>query len=140
MEELISLLNKYKNFQECVLLDMDWRDLGLTIDFKFNYIWRENKRELASSEQECIIRFKLVQELYIVRDLNEVMISNPKEIDWGINEISVIRIEDDDRILDKYQHLSKTFHHAVIYWENKRKIEIVFAEMEIIPRFLTIIK
>lgn len=140
MNEYKELLKKYKDFQECVLLGIEWKNFGLTVDFVFDYFWaKEKEKDNIDKEYPVIVRFNLIQEIHIIRDLNAQVIKNPEEVNWGINEISKISIEETEEVLSRYKNLPKPFYLAIIYWEKRRKIEIIFSDMEIIPRYLTLI-
>jgi hypothetical protein len=127
------LLEKYHNFDECVLVDIDWRDYGLTVDLAFNYIWQENGtiRANLDAEEIVILRFKLVQELHVIGALNEAKITQPEAVDWGINTVALVKMEEKEEFLNKYRNFSIPFHHVAVRWEYERRIDIVFSDLEV---------
>jgi hypothetical protein len=63
--------------------------------------------------------------------MNASMLAEPERMDWGISEVASIRLEEDSLFLSKYRHLAIPFHHLTCWWENDRRIDIVFSELEI---------
>lgn len=135
MENIKSLLESHRNLQECVLLDIRWLHFGTTIELIFDYVWDESGKIRADLNQKepVIVRLKLVQELHLNNALNESMILEPYQINWGINEVAAVRLEENQNMLKPYNKLPKPFHHIAVLWErgNVRRIDVVFSEMEI---------
>ncbi len=135
MEHIKSLLASYRNFQECVLLDIKWLHYGTTIELTFDYSWNKQGkiRENLNEKEPIVMSFKLVQEFHLTNALNESMVLDPYRINWGINEVAAIRLEEHSTMLKPYEELPKEFQHIAILWErgNMRRIDVVFSELEI---------
>ena len=52
-------------------------------------------------------------------------------MNWGMNEIALIRLEDDENMLAPYRDLPLEHHHVAVLWEDDRRIDIVFVHLEI---------
>lgn len=122
------ILNKYNNFQECILENINFCDFGTTVSLTFNYIWDENKliRKDLDKSKLIILTFNQIQEFHLENGLTEFIINSPSKINWGINEISLIRLNERSQLLDKYNFSNVKFHHISILWESKRQLNIIF--------------
>jgi len=138
MGEIKNLLKIYKNFEKCLLVSIKWLEFGKTIELIFDYIWDDegNLRNNLDKEEFIVLRFKLVQEFHFKSGLNSSMVLEPEQINWGINEISCIRLVENSDILKQYDSLPKQSYHVEIMWEGDRHIDVIFSEMEIIRRGL----
>lgn len=127
------LLQKYNNFDECIILEVRLRDYQTTLELLINYIWDDqgNIRPNLDDLDLVVVRFQLVQEIHISNDLNSAKLIEPERMNWGMNAISLIRIKDQESKLAPYRGLPVSFHHAAISWESARRIEVVFAQLQI---------
>jgi hypothetical protein len=129
------LLAEYQDFQECVLLDVRWRQWGFALELVFDYIWKEKDvlRDNLDAEEKVVLRFSAVQEFHVSYKWNDFILSEPEVIDWGSGEISLIRLEENESFLEKYRSRPVPFHHVAVLWEgsDKRRIDIVFSQLEI---------
>jgi len=140
------LLYQHYVFAECIIEDVEWKNQGATVDVLLNYIWSDTdgwgfdqksyvKEGLirANLEQEIIktIRFHLVQELHVQNWLPSDL--EPLEsLGWGFSEVSDIRLQEDNLFLSKYRNLPRKYHHITFMWEGDRRIDVVFAAMEVL--------
>lgn len=130
------LLKRYQNFKECIVIDFQVTNFGLTTYARVNYIWDQDghlRKDLDQREEIVVLKFYLVQELVFFADLGPQMILSPEQINWGINEIAMITLVDDSDLEKKYSSLGRPFFHFRFWWEDERRIEIVAAEFEIVP-------
>jgi catechol-2,3-dioxygenase len=65
------------------------------------------------------------------------MLRNPESINWGLNEVALLRVIDDQESKpDKVSTPPLT--HVAFLWESNRRIDVVFAELEVLyPETLT---
>ena len=82
------------------------------------------------SANRILLSFRLVQELHISNALNAAMLSSPQSLNWGMNEISVMKLADSSvpwpgPLQNHY------FHRAEFLWEGERKITVVFRELHV---------
>lgn len=133
MSEFSDILRIYNNFDECVILDVALRDYQTTLELSINNIWEtpETIRANLDEVDMVVVTFKLVQEIHVSNDLNSSKLLEPERMDWGMNAIALFRLEDDHVLLDRYKDLPVRFHHMAILWESERRIDIVFAHLEI---------
>jgi hypothetical protein len=134
--QMMKTLEQYNQLAECILLEMNWTHSGTTAELVFNYVWTDGGKIRPNLEQEeiVVVKFKLVQEFYIKNALNDAMLAQPERINWGLNEIAFVKIEENEAFLKNYRFLSIPFHHAVILWEDERRIDIVFGDLEVESR------
>jgi hypothetical protein len=133
VNELDEMLRDYKYFQECVILEFRIKHYQTTVELLFDYIWtQDGEYQPIVNATKLAVIFRVVQEIHVHNDLNDTQVLNPEAMNWGMNEISWIRIRDDEKFLKPYKELPITFHHAAISWENGRRIDIVFSELEIV--------
>lgn len=127
------LLKKYNNFEECTIKSISISDYGLKVEIVVDYIW-ENKngiKEIGPNKNLVLMKFTGVQELLIRNNFNDDMINYPTELNWGINEFSLVKLENNPDILAKYQNSMYNFKHLAFLWEDERRIDIVFINLEI---------
>jgi len=141
MIDIKTLFQNYKNFQECILLDIKWFKNGTPVELKFDYIWDADGkiRKNLNEEKPIIIRFGLVQEFFFKSALNQAMIREPQEINWGINEISCIKFVEKSDSLKKYKGFQVPFYHVQVLWENERQIDIICSIIEIVYQKLSLL-
>jgi hypothetical protein len=140
------LLYQHYEFAECIIANVVWKNQGATVDVLLNYIWSDTngwgfdqrfyvKEGLirANLELEIIktIRFHLVQELHVQNWLPSDL-ESLESLGWGFSEVSAIRIHEDNLFLSKYRNLPREYHHITFRWEGDRRIDVVFAAMEIL--------
>jgi hypothetical protein len=131
--EIESTLGKYKNFSECILEKIDCREFGMVVEMLVDYIWDNgNIRSDLNHPKIVSLKFKLVQELHIHNKLNEAMCVNPELVNWGISEITVCKLVDEDSYLRPYMSLPVPFHHVAFWFAGDRRINILFSELEVI--------
>jgi hypothetical protein len=134
-DEIESALADLNHLQECIIIESLWYQFGLLVDVLINttdYNMRVTTRKHLPTKYH-ILRFYLVQEFHILRDLNHPMQNNPEYIDWGINEIALVRLLAESPLLEKYRSDPLSFFHLAFKWEvDSRRIDIVFSRLEII--------
>lgn len=131
INEIHKELKSYNFLQECILLEFQFLDFGTTILLRFNYIWDDNfniRDDIDNNSKIIEIKYYLVQELHIHNYLSNAIINNPDLMNWGRNEISLISIFEDNKILEKYDN---NYLFSSINYEDKRSIEIIFKTFEI---------
>ena len=79
-----------------------------------------------------MIRFHVVGEIHLKNGLNDSQLTHPHLMNWGMNEIALIEIQDDREIMRPYMNSPVELHHAAVLWESDRRIDIVFSELAII--------
>lgn len=140
------LLYEYYYFQECIIKDIQWHRYGTSVDIVFDYVWSGNAigspslgppqagrlREDLKTPKLIVVRFRIVQEFHLRNALHSAMIEQIQNINWGINEVSSVNIEDDNLFLSPYRGSQIPFHHITCRWEGDRRIDIVFGTLEIL--------
>jgi hypothetical protein len=140
------LFNHYE-FGECILQDVKWIAEGTCLEFVFNYIWSDDKGFYLDTAgkpaiKQCetrpdlnmpllkVLRFNLVQELHVRNHLNRMQQAELGKIGWRISEVARVSIEDDNLFLAAYRDQAVQFHHVSCRWEDDRRIDIVFSELQ----------
>jgi len=73
-----------------------------------------------------------VQELHVRNALSEYMVLHPDELNWGLSEVSSVRVVDDAEVLSRYQFLPIPLHHLRCNWEGERRIDVVFSTLDVV--------
>ena len=60
--------------------------------------------------------------------LNSKMLRNPESINWGLNEVALVKVVDDR--LQIYEHSPVPLTHLAFLWEGERRIDVIFSELE----------
>lgn len=96
--EIEELLKKYNNFSECVIEQIRWLHYGTTVEVVMNYIWTDEGQIRSDLDRADLVtlRFSLVQKMHIDNALNDSMVSEPEMINWGKNEVSMVRLFSED--------------------------------------------
>lgn len=130
--EMQSIIHAYRDFEECVLESISWSNYLTSVGVVFDYIWKPDGSVRPDHEDRVLVEitFRLVQEFEMQNALKPSVVDGPDRMNWGRNEIARLAIVDDDRT-QKYSGYSVPFHHAILRWEGKTWIDIVFAQMEI---------
>jgi len=133
MSELAVLsaqLHAYRDFEECVVLDLRWRVWGTSLDVDLDFIWRDDGVVRPSSEDRRIvsIRFFGVSEVHMVNDLTDVMVDGRASLGWGVGEIACLRVADAPRLVRT--RLSLPSYRASFRREGYSWIEIAFTGWE----------
>jgi len=129
------LLAKYNNFEECILLDVRWKEWGYSMELVFDYIWKEKdvvRENLGIEEERIVIRFSAVQEFHARNEWNDTNLREPQEMGWGAGEVALIRLENSETFLEKYRSRPVPFYHVAILWESERRIDVVFSQLEVL--------
>ena len=131
--QMVKTIEQYHQFAECILVEINWTNYGTTAELVFNYVWTDDGKIGSNLEQAeiVVLKFKRVQEFHLKNALNDDILAQPERINWGLNEIACVRIEDNADVLKSYRSLSIPFHHAAILWEDERRIDIVFGDLEV---------
>lgn len=130
-EDIVDQLKRLKNLEECVLLEVVWHNYALDVDLVFDYIWDEkgNIRKDLDTPKRLVLSFYLVQEFHFQANLNDSMCLEPERINWGINEVALVKLNDTPDFLHRYTGLSIPIHHIEVVWEDERRISIIFNRM-----------
>jgi hypothetical protein len=130
--EIRELLESYHNLSECVIENINWKDYGTTVEVIFDYIWTDDGRVRPKPDrpENITLTFRLVQEFHMHNYLNATMCAQPGELGWGLNEVAVATVGDD--VHDQYRFLPVPFNHVAFLWEDERRIDIIFSELEIL--------
>ena len=121
------------DLQESILLDVVWKDYGTTIELHFNSVLRSQNDVGTDVEKEklVVLRFYSVQELLVRNFLNDSMLIDPSQLNWGLSEISMVKLERNSKALAYYESPIIPLNHVVILWEGERKIDIIFSGLEV---------
>lgn len=133
IDDIKAFLSTYHNFDDCVLLGFEWRDLGHTLDCHINNIYRPDGlvRDHLEVEQRGTLRFKTVHEFRFANGFTQYQLEHLEEIEWSSNIFSQMKLETESELLANYKHLRLKAHHLSIRWERKEKrMDIVFSDLE----------
>lgn len=132
-EAIEAYLKQHHDFGECILEDVRWRHFGTVIDLVFDYIWTAAGTVRPEYMPPALKTISLhgVQELHIHNSLSEYMSLHPNELNWGLSEVSSVRVINNEQLLARYRSLPLPLHHLRLNWEGERRIDAVFGTMEV---------
>ena len=119
------LLENYNNFQECILSVLIWKHYLTALDIVFNQAWDSLKNLKVS--RKITLRISGLQSFHIVNHLTPAVLKHPEELNWGFNEVALVKIE---------PFSSETLvpfdgYKLSLLWESERRIEITAAFIEV---------
>ena len=126
--EIENVLRQHKEFSECIIEEFVLRDYATTFEVVINYIWNVDGTIRSNVNEPVRVRltFRSVQELRFINALTDQMLKNPEAINWGLNEVSLIRLEKDP------VESIETLTQVAFLWEGDRRIDVYFIELEVI--------
>ena len=132
MKQAIKTLKKYNFLQECILKDIVWKDYTTNLDLVFKNIWTDKGSLRVDLDQErlLVLKFKFVQEFHFTGGLQKDILHHSELVNWGLNEISFLKVEENSNLLKKYNQQNE-LNHMNIIWEGKRKISLIFRTLNL---------
>jgi hypothetical protein len=118
-------LERFGNFQECIIEDLAFEDFLTTLVVSIINIWTDHgrlKKDVDSNKELVQLKLKGIQNLSIFNNLTPNILHHLDMINWGFNEIAMVEIEKEDR----------GFMKVSFMWENERKIEITCIGINIV--------
>ena len=126
-----NILEEYNDFRECILQEVAWEDQGTTLELTFDYVERQDGEVLLDLQRDSItMRLFLVQEFHVRNALNDAILREPYRINWGLSEVALVELKEDEKFLAYYENPVVPLHHLAILWETERRIDIVFSGIE----------
>lgn len=131
--DIENFFHDHKGFSECIIEELVLKDYGTTFEVVFNYVWTDSGelRPNFNHRNDIVLRFHLVQQLQICNALTASMLRNPESINWGLNEVALLKVID--------EHASQAdetswppLTHVAFLWEGDRRIDVVFVELEVL--------
>lgn len=132
-EAITDYLRRHRDFEECVLEDVRWLHFGTTVELVFDYIWDHDgtvRPEYAPANRKTLV-LRNVQELHVWNALSEYMVLHPNELNWGLSEVSSVRLVDDEQVLGRYALLPIPLHQLRCNWEHERRVDVVFSTLDV---------
>jgi len=123
-------LHAYRDFDECVVLELRWLWWGTSLAIDVDYIWHDDGtvRSREDDRRVVSIQFFGVSEVRIVNDLTDSMVTETSSLTWGSGEIACLRIEQADP--PARSRLTMPSYTAVFRREGYAWIEITFTGWE----------
>lgn len=133
LSKIETLLCEYNYFRECIILDIHLRDFGTTVEVLMNNIWDEKQllRPNIAVVSPVRITFTACQEFLLANSLNSAMLQDMAKLNWGINEIASLHVEDALNYTSRYSALPQRFLHALFVWEGERRIDIICRDIAV---------
>jgi hypothetical protein len=132
-KDIEKYFHDHKDFSECIIEELVLKDYGTTLEVVFNYIWTDTGelRPNVNEPNDIILRFNLVQELQICNALTASMLRSPESINWGLNEVALLKVID-DQASRADETSCPPLTHVAFLWEGDRRIDVVFVELEVL--------
>lgn len=129
--EMIKTIDRYKSFQECILTALEFKDGLTSVEFTIDFLYDVNGNFRAAPEPQMIkLKLNQTQLFKFNGDLSKSQLERPDLINWGLNEVSIVKIKDSSPLLDMCSS-SPGFFHCEFLWESNRKIDVIFRSMEV---------
>jgi|SRR6185437_3751717 len=121
-------LHAYRDFDACVVLDLQWLDWGTSLNVDIDFVWRDGDGVRTKEDNRRIvsIHFFGVSEMRLVNDLKDSMVGD-EPLSWGHGEVSCLKIE---RGAPSRTRLTIPSYKASFRREGYTWIEITFAHWE----------
>ena len=131
-----TLLKQYNNFEECVLLEVNWLHHGFRIELIFDYIWQRPGLLHDNLDTPVLVGvvFEEVHRFYVQNDWTETILAEPEAMGWGVSEASRVHVEDDPDYLNRHAGKHDGLRHVAVLWEDERRIDIVCAGLQVHER------
>ncbi|MEU6020805.1 hypothetical protein [Micromonospora sp. NPDC047134] len=116
-------LEKWGNFEECLVHDVRPIIFGFGLDLVMNYVWDDGGiREDALDVPHLVtLRMLGVDYLCFAGGLTESMKGDPGRINWGLTEVAhIVPVSAPSGL------------GIAVEWEGSRRLEVRFSELEII--------
>jgi hypothetical protein len=88
-------LHAYRDFDECIVLDLRWLDWGTSLVLDLDFVWRDDGTVRSQEENRRVvsIRFFGVSEVHVVNDLTDAQLGEEQSLGWSVGEIACLRVE-----------------------------------------------
>lgn len=131
IQDISSQLTNLNWLQECIILEIRWLNYGYLLEIDFNTIWDIDGNLRSNLDETKLITLKMagVQRILFNHSFSNDQLQNPQLMNWGMNEISRISVELSH---DLSKETGWQFYHFHIHWEQKRAINIICLDLEII--------
>ncbi|MBX3722404.1 MAG: hypothetical protein KF713_11250 [Turneriella sp.] len=126
-------LERFSNFSEWIIEAIELQKFGTTIRMELYSPIDASGKSISNEDNylRCVLLFEGVQEFQIQNHLNNALITNLNEINWGFNEIAAFKIVDKSEIAEKYHNSNVPLTEYVFLWESQRQIRIISTSLVI---------
>ncbi len=87
-------LSGLRNLEECLLLDVAWKNFGLGLDLTFDYVWATDgslRADVDDRRVPVVLSMSGVRSLVVANTLTEFMWNHTQSINWSVTEIAQVR-------------------------------------------------
>jgi hypothetical protein len=134
-DDIRLFIQAHGSFSEWIINQIKLSDYGTTLEVTLTGNWTHDPTitEVKSPRPTHIsLIFRLVQEFRVNNALNVAMLNNPESLNWGLNEISALRIVEENPMFWPKPYEHKRFSHVTFLWEGQRKIDVVFSTLDVV--------
>ncbi len=123
-------VHAYRDFEECVVVGVEWLDWGTSLNVDIDFVWQDDGsvRSTGVSRRIVSIRFLGVSDLHLVNDLVDGMVGGSASVNWGHGEIACLRIE---HAAPTRTRLTVPSYRALFRREGYSWFEVVFVQWRI---------
>ncbi|WP_328992589.1 hypothetical protein OG394_39970 [Kribbella sp. NBC_01245] len=120
---LIDALERWKNFEECLIHDIRPVRYGYGVDIAINSVWRDGKVRPDVLQKPDLVTLSLlgVESLRFTGGLTDDMKRDPAAINWGLTEIS--------HIVDSSSDGSAAI---TVHWPGDRSLFVQYLNLEVL--------
>lgn len=120
VDEAAKRLESMSGLEEAILTDLTTRNFGFSVDLLF--IIPVGAASGTGAERRVRIELDGVHRLLLEGGLTEQMISSPESINWGLGEVALVRIGQEEEGRASIE----------VLWEGDRKIEAISQGIKIV--------
>ncbi|GAB2495412.1 hypothetical protein GCM10027063_38200 [Promicromonospora xylanilytica] len=113
VDEAANRLESMSGLEEAILTDLTTRNFGFSVDLLF--LIPVGAASGTGHERRVRIELDGVHRLLLQGGLTEQMISSPESINWGLGEVALVRIGQEEEGRASIE----------VLWEGDRKIEAI---------------
>ncbi len=123
-------LHAYRDFEECVVVGVQWLNWGASLSIDIDFVWQEDGtiRTQYADRRIVSIRFCGVSELHVINELSDSVMQKEASLGWGFGEIACLRVEDAGALVRS--RLTGPSYKASFRREGYSWIEITFKAWE----------
>ncbi|MGH2905186.1 MAG: hypothetical protein ACRDKI_00270 [Solirubrobacterales bacterium] len=101
-EQLSAELERYKRFEECMLVEARMLHPGMDFELAIHYVWSEDQTTVVEEPLRVSLICANTLEFRFRNEMTDQFIAEREQVSWGYTEISLLRAETDSLILDRH--------------------------------------
>lgn len=126
-------LARYRQFEECLLVEIRILTPGMDLELVFDYIWDDDcpaGRRVLDRLRRVRLVLEGLGEIWFNAAVPPGLVSDPRRADWGLSEVAHVRLASaPDVSRGNSACLDGPPHRLVVAWETPRRLEATFTHV-----------